>query len=124
MSQFESDTYLLQCAQDPLAGWDEFEKQQREEQEEAVRMEASKTKSSAKKGRKRTNMEMASYIFSKSPFKGRKIIKLQVYDYDAGANTYNEIIKLQHVVVDPFHDEVLNLTETLITKVSRKLREE
>lgn len=120
MSQYDSDPYLLQCAQDPLAGWDEFAKQQKLAQaEEEAKTSAAKSKSATKKGRKGYKMEMASYIINKSSIRGRKIIKLQVYDYDSSTNTYNEVVKLQHVVVNPFLDETFSLTENIISKVSK-----
>lgn len=79
------------------------------------------SKKKAKNLKKRSAPEPSSstsFVMSKTR-KGSRLIKIQVLDL-MEKDGENIIVSAQHAVIDPI-DEILDITENLIKKISKKL---
>ena len=110
-----NNPFLEQDAQDPLYGFDEYENRRQAELLANAEADAKK-----KKSRKRCRKQSVSYVISNAARRGHRVIKLQIFDYDEKNDVNCESVRVQYVVVDPI-DEVMDLTENVIKKISKKL---
>ncbi|KAG7294968.1 hypothetical protein JYU34_006886 [Plutella xylostella] len=77
-----------------------------------------------KTSRKRTAKEMmtSSFVKCNTMRKGNRVIKIEVYDLNECQDTTSEsaVVSCQWVCEDPM-DEILDLTENLIKKITKKM---
>ncbi|XP_028161954.1 uncharacterized protein LOC114353955 [Ostrinia furnacalis] len=123
------DIMLSQYAQDPLEGFtQEFPELCSRLHAHAVQRQVKKPKN--KKGvSKRRLGPTKSYVITKNQ-KGKRLIKIEVIDIvsDTGSASSSEItdqednvlISAQYVVQDSY-DEIMDLTDNLVQKISKKL---
>lgn len=117
-TEHETDPWI-HCAQQPWT-WEEIE---RDINERHQRETAKNGVEKKEKSLKRKQKDSMSYIISKAPRKGHRLIKIQVLDYDQRLNTnYSESVRVQYTVVDPI-DEIMDLTENIVNKICKKLSE-
>lgn len=109
------DYWMLPCGQDPLAGWDEHNERMKKQlaAEAAVKKKEIKIK-------KRKNKESLSYVISKMPQRGRRVIKIQIYEYDERLDSNCESVRVQYSSADVC-DEIMDLAETIVGKISKKI---
>lgn len=108
-----SPDLFLQCGQDPLTGFDELYpeivKNERERQSKKKR-ECGKKK-----------IITRSHIISKKSKQGQKLIQIKITDLTSqDENDDNVIVNTQYVVTDVM-DEILDHTEAVVRKISKKI---
>lgn len=138
----DSQDLFFQCAQDPLEGFTQhFEELKRQDalkaEASATSIKQSKEKTLKKKGagiltksckRKVTDRVKKSYIISKEARHGHRLIQINIFDLSECCEKNNELtldsenssVSVQYVVLDPI-DEILDLTENVINKISKQI---
>lgn len=115
-TEHETDPWL-HCAQPPWT-WEELEKDINLRHEREAAKNGTEKKETSSKRKQKDSM---SYVISKAPRKGHRLIKIQVLDYNQRQNAnYSESVRVQYTVVDPI-DEVMDLTESIVNKICKKL---
>ncbi|KAG7294795.1 hypothetical protein JYU34_017045 [Plutella xylostella] len=81
-------------------------------------------KRKSKPTRKRTAKEstLKSYVVSKAVKRGHRLVKIEVFDLNEcqDTNSENAVLSAQYVVVDPV-DEVMDMAENIVNKISKKM---
>lgn len=123
-----SDIVLSQYAQDPLENFTQ-------QCEDLFGMQLTKTKTGKKRKResvKKNGVSSKSFVIRKEQ-KGSKLIQIKIFemmrdattrvttqDSDVEGEADNLVLSAQYVAQDPV-DEIIDLTETLVRKISKKL---
>lgn len=118
----EEDINFLQCAQDPLAGWDEFIAGKRREELATAKL-AEAAVFNKRKTRKRSKKDQVSFVVSKAQRKGYRILKIQISDFDERQNSYTESVRVQYVVTEQM-DDIMDSAQNIINKISKRLYDE
>lgn len=113
-----------QYAQDPNEGVTEYLQELRNQAAELKKIEQKK-----EAAKKRSGISSSSFVISKAK-KGIRMIRIQVLDLENNTSTYsssecsdsaeNVMLSAQYVLSDTF-DEIMDLTENVIRKISKKL---
>lgn len=109
----DPDLSLLQCAQDPLEGFSE----DYPELSSRNRHKKSKSKRETAKPRK---LHEKSYVIHSNKKKGRRLIQIKVFDLLSDDSEESLVLNTQYVVRDMM-DDVMDDTESVIRKISKKL---
>lgn len=104
-----------QCAQDPLEGFSE----QFPEFSSKSRQIIKKTKNKRQEV-KTSEIDQKSFMISKGRNKGHKLIQIKVIDLTSREKEDDIVLSAQYVVKD-IVDEVLNDTQNVLKKISKKL---
>lgn len=64
--------------------------------------------------------DTTSFVIRKSPRKGHRLVKIEVIDLNRSSDSECVILKAQYVVMDPV-DEIIDLTENLVRKISKTM---
>lgn len=81
-----------------------------------------KITSRSSKKRNLSDNEGLSYVMSKKSRKGLRLIKIEIFDLTDHTNSKEPALKAQHVVLDPI-DEILDMSESVVRKISKTLCE-
>lgn len=118
-----TEVCFSQYAQDPLENFDELYPdlsiKHREPKER-------KSKPKRENAKKKNNLQPKSFVISKEPRRGIHLIKIKVIDLtmdsqqSLDSDNDESILSAQYVVKDAV-DEIMDLTESVINKISKKL---
>lgn len=114
----DSSDDFLQCAQDPLAGFDEAYPEIAYNQR-CVERQVKKKRDSAKK-----KILNRSHIISKKSKRGQKIIQIKIIDISNPEDSDDNIIVNTQYVVSEVVDDILDHTEAVVRKISKKICDE
>lgn len=80
------------------------------------------TTQTKKKSTRCKGLSSSSYVITKNKTKGRKVIKIQIYEENEESERSDQPIltAVQYIVQEP-RDEIMDLTEHIINKISKKL---
>lgn len=117
------DFPLSQCAQDPLFGFsEEFPEFSRARQNLNNEQKEKRTKRKRESHHSMKPTLNHSFVQTKDRRKGYRVIQIKVLDLDGDQDQAEEsvVISAQYVVRDCI-DEIMDQTESIINKISKKL---
>lgn len=130
MSSEATSVMFEQYAQDPLANFDEDYPVLARLQREPKKKKVAKRNVRENGTQNKTNRkEVSSFVINKQPIRGSRLIRIQVLDLetrpqeeDSGDTDEEKILlSAQYVVRNDVYDDVMDDTEDLINKISKKI---